>query len=100
MYCDEEEIFPDTSRDEVFARKLFGNLNRDLLGPPDDDNVIILSDSDEEEEVCEEDAADAKAVPSSAGNSPTPTVSTTDADDAPDGVPDDSNDGGDEAGKP
>jgi hypothetical protein len=91
-----------------FARKFFGGLNRELLGPPGDGNFIVLSDSDEEEEVCEEDA-----TPPSAGDSPTPTVSAADADDAPEGVPDDSNDGrtpdlaqgdssdsGDEAGLP
>jgi hypothetical protein len=36
-----------SQRDEQFARRLFGNLNRDVLGPPDDDKIIIISDSDE-----------------------------------------------------
>jgi hypothetical protein len=48
LSCDEEDLFPDTSRDEEFTRKLFGDLNCDLLGPPSDGNIIILSDSDEE----------------------------------------------------
>jgi hypothetical protein len=52
----EEDAFPDTSRDEEIAQKLFNNLNRGLLGPPNDGNINILSDSNkEEEEVCEDD---------------------------------------------
>jgi hypothetical protein len=63
---DEEEFFVDTSRDAEFTRRLFGDLNRDLLGPPRDSKVIILSDSDEEQKVCEETAADTDAVASDA----------------------------------
>jgi hypothetical protein len=47
---DEEDFFTDTAPDAEFARRLFGNLNRDLLRPPNDDKVIVLSDFDEEEE--------------------------------------------------
>jgi hypothetical protein len=82
---DEEDLIPYTLWDEEFTKRLFGELNRELLGPPGDGKVIILSDSDEEEEVCEEDAANAKAAPSSTVKSPAPTASTTDADDAPEG---------------
>jgi hypothetical protein len=46
---DEEDFIVDTSWDAEFARRLFGDLNRDVLGPPDNGKVIILSDSDEEE---------------------------------------------------
>jgi hypothetical protein len=61
----EEGLILDTSCDEKFTRKLFSDLNHDVLGPPDDGNVISLKDSDdEEEEVCKEDSIDAKAVPS------------------------------------
>jgi hypothetical protein len=67
---DEEALIPDTSRGEEFTRRLFGDLNYAVLGPPGDGKVIILSDSDEEEEVHEEDAADAEAAPSSAMKSP------------------------------
>jgi hypothetical protein len=77
---DEEGPIPDTLHDVEFARKLFGNLSRDVLKPPGDDNIIILSDFDKEEEVREEDAIDAEA-PSSAMRSPAPTASTDDADD-------------------
>jgi hypothetical protein len=86
---DEEGLIPDTSRDEELARRLFGDLNRDVLGPPSDGNIIILSDSDEEEEVREEDAADAKAVPSFAAWIPASTASVLDTDEAPTWVQDD-----------
>jgi hypothetical protein len=35
---------PDTSQDEEITRKLFGDLNHDLLGPPDDGKEIVVSD--------------------------------------------------------
>jgi hypothetical protein len=41
---DEEELIHDISHGFEFAQRLFGELNRDLLGPPSDGNVIILSD--------------------------------------------------------
>jgi hypothetical protein len=46
--------------DEEFARRLFGDINRNVLGLPNDGKVIILSDSneEEEEEVREETTAD------------------------------------------
>jgi hypothetical protein len=93
-----EESLSNISRDEEFARRLFGELNRRLLGPPSDGNVIILSNFDEEEEACEEVTVDAEAAPPSIVNSLAPTVSTNDADDAPDEVQDDSSEGGDKAG--
>jgi hypothetical protein len=68
---DEEGLIPDTSQDEEFAKRLFGDLNCDILGPLDDGKIIILSDSDdEEEELREEDAVNAKVVPSSVVRSP------------------------------
>jgi hypothetical protein len=71
LSSDEEDIFPDTSRDEDFARRLFNDLNRGLLGPLDDGCIIIIiSDFDEEEEMHEDDAIDADAVPPSAVRSP------------------------------
>jgi hypothetical protein len=44
LSLDEEDLFPDTSWDEEFVTKLFGDLNHRLLGSPSDGNVIILSD--------------------------------------------------------
>jgi hypothetical protein len=58
LFSDERDLIADVSRDEVFVRRLFGDLNRDVLGPPDDGKIIILSDSDKEEEVREEKVAD------------------------------------------
>jgi hypothetical protein len=46
---DEEDLIAATSHDFEFTQRLFGELNRAVLGPPGDDKVIILSDSDEEE---------------------------------------------------
>jgi hypothetical protein len=40
----------DTSRDEEFTRKLFDELNRDILGPPNDGKIIIIDDSDDNDE--------------------------------------------------
>jgi hypothetical protein len=57
LFSDERDLIADVSRDEVFVRRLFGDLNRDVLGPPDDSKIIILSDSDKEEEVREEKVA-------------------------------------------
>jgi hypothetical protein len=96
----EEDFFVDTSWDEQLARKLFGDLNRDILGPPGDDKIIVLSDSDDEDEAHEDATVNAKAALPSAVNSPVTPAFTSDADETPDGVQDDSSDGGDEAGSP
>jgi hypothetical protein len=77
---DEGDLIADVSRDEEFIRRLFGDLNRDVHGPPDDAKIIILSDSDEEEEVREEKATDVEAAPASAVWFPASTASADDAD--------------------
>jgi hypothetical protein len=59
----------DTSRDEELVRKLFGDLNCDILRPPGDDKIIILDDDDEAQE---EKTADIES-----------TVAPASADDAP-----------------
>jgi hypothetical protein len=100
LSSDEEEIFLDITWDEEFTQRLFVKLNHKLLGPPGYDNILLLNDSDEEEAVHEEITADAEAAPPSKVNSPAPSVSTIDADDAPNGVQDDNSDGGDKAGSP
>jgi hypothetical protein len=84
----EEDFFADTSRDEELDKKLFGDLNRDILGPPGDGKVIILSDSDDEDEAHEDAAVNAEAAPPSAVNSPVTPASASDADETPDGVQD------------
>jgi hypothetical protein len=84
LSSDEGDLIADVSRDEAFSRRVFGDLNRDVLQPPGDGQIIILSDSDEEEEVCEEKVVDTEAGPSSAVRSPASTASASaDADDAP-----------------
>jgi hypothetical protein len=108
----EGDLIVNVSWDEVFTRRLFGDLNRDILGLPDNDKIIILSDSDEEEKLREEKAADDEVVPSSAARYSASTTSV-DADDAPTGVEndnsddctpdqkaDDSNNSGDDVGLP
>jgi hypothetical protein len=62
----------DTSRDKEFARKLFGDLNRDILGPPSDGKIIIIDDFDDDDEAQEEGTADIElmAVPASAADAP------------------------------
>jgi hypothetical protein len=80
---DEESLIADVSWDEEFARRLFGDLNHDVLGLPSDGNIIILSDSDEEEEeVHEEKTTGTEDATTSAAVNP---ASTASADDAPTG---------------
>jgi hypothetical protein len=47
-------LIVDTSHDEEFARKLFGDLNRDILILPGDGKIIIIDDSDGDDEAQEE----------------------------------------------
>jgi hypothetical protein len=95
-----EDFFADTSRDEELARKLFDDLNRDILRPPGDGKIIVLSDSDDEDEAHEDTAINAEAAPPSAVNSADTSTSAPDADETPDGVQDGNTDGGDEADLP
>jgi hypothetical protein len=95
-----EDSVADTSRDEKLARKLFSDLNRDILGPSGDGKIIVLSDSDDEDETSEDAAVNAKAAPPSAANSTDSPTSAPNADETPDGVSDDNADGGDEADSP
>jgi hypothetical protein len=96
----EEDFFADTSWDEELARKIFGDLNRDILRPPGDGKIIVLSDSDDEDETHEDAAVNIEAAPPSAVNSAVTPASASDADETPDGVQDDSSDGGDEVSSP
>jgi hypothetical protein len=96
----EEDSIADTSQDEEFARKLFGDLNRDILGPPGDGKIIVLNDSNDDDETHEDAVVNAEAAPPSAANSADSPTSALDADETPDGVSDDNADSGDEAGSP
>jgi hypothetical protein len=63
----QEDLFADTSRDFEFTQRLYGKLNRNLLGLPGDGKIIILSDSDDEkEEARKEKSTGAKDVVASA----------------------------------
>jgi hypothetical protein len=85
LYSDEENFIADTSRDAEFTRKLFCDLNCDILGSPGDGKVIILDDSDEEKEALDEKMAGTELVATSVVVNPAPTTSAA-ADDAPEGV--------------
>jgi hypothetical protein len=101
----EGDLITDVSRDEEFTRRLFDDLNHDVLGPSGDGNIIILSDSDEEEEVREKKVIDAEAAPSSVVRSPASTASVDNADgtyksNTPDQATGCYSNGGDEASLP
>jgi hypothetical protein len=108
-----EGLFADIARDAEFAKRLSGDLNSDLLGPPDDNKVIGLSNSNEEKEAREETTADAEAAPSAVMKSSTPASSIADDDEDLGKIQDDNSDdlaperdvgkgsgGRDEAGSP
>jgi hypothetical protein len=87
----------DTSHDEEFTRKLFGNLNRDLLGPPSDGKIIIIDDSDDDDEAQEEGTtgAESTVVPAYAAEAPVGTR----VDNSDDQGSDQEADGGDNSGR-
>jgi hypothetical protein len=65
-------LIVETSHDEEFTRKLFGDLNCNLHGPLGDSKIIIIDDSDDDDEAQEEGMAGAEptAVPASAADAP------------------------------
>jgi hypothetical protein len=94
LSSNEEKFIADTSRDVEYARKLFGDLNRDMLGPPGDGKFIILDDSDEEKDASDEKTADTELTATFVAVNPAPTASAV-ANDASEGV---KNDNGDDQG--
>jgi hypothetical protein len=89
---DEESLIADVSRDEEFTRRLFGDLNHDVLGPSDDGKIIIISDFIEEEEKArEEKTIDTKDAATSAAVNPA-SIASADSDDAPMGEKNDNSD--------
>jgi hypothetical protein len=74
---DEEDLIIATSCDFELAQRLFGELNRAVLGPSDDGKIIILSDSNEEE-AREEKTTSNEDVTASAVVNPAPTSADTD----------------------
>jgi hypothetical protein len=81
---DEEDFIADTSYDFEFAQRLYGELNRAVLGPPGDNRIIILSDSDEEE-MREEKTTGIEDAAASAAVNPV-SIASIDTDDAPAGA--------------
>jgi hypothetical protein len=69
---DPSSFIVDASHDEELAKKLFGNLNRDILRPPGDSKIIILDDSDDDGEAQEEKTTDIESTtaPASADDAP------------------------------
>jgi hypothetical protein len=65
-------LIVDTSHAEEFVRKLFGDLNHDILGPPGDGKIIIIDDSDDDDEAQEEGTTsiDPTTVLASAADAP------------------------------
>jgi hypothetical protein len=59
---DPSSFIVDTSCDEELARKLFGDRNHDILGPPGDEKIIILDDSDDDCEAQVEKTADIESA--------------------------------------
>jgi hypothetical protein len=84
---DEEDLITATSCDFEFAQRLFGELNRAMLGPSGDSNIIILSNSDEEK-MHEEKTTGTEDATVSTAVSPASTAST----DAPTGAKNDNGD--------
>jgi hypothetical protein len=88
---DEENFIANTSCDAKFSKKLFGDLNHDILRPSGDGKVIILDDSDEEKEALDENTAHTELVATSTAVTLVSTASII-ADDAPVGQKNDNSD--------
>jgi hypothetical protein len=69
---DSSSFIADTSRDEEIVRKLFGDLNRDIIRPPGDGKIIIIDDSDDDGEAQEETTIEIESTtaPASADDAP------------------------------
>jgi hypothetical protein len=81
----EENFIVDTSCDVELTKKLFGDLNRNILGPPGESKIILLDDSDEENGAQEEKTTDIESTTASASVNPASSAPTS-ADNAPAGV--------------
>jgi hypothetical protein len=88
---DEEDLIAATSHDFEFAQRLFGELNRAVLGPPGDSKVIVLVDSDEEKEAHEEKTTGIEPATTSGAVNPASAASAS-VDDAPAGMKNDNSD--------
>jgi hypothetical protein len=88
---DEENLIVHISRDAELTKKLFADLNCDILGPPGNGKIIVLDDFDEENEAHEEKTAGIESTAASASVDPTSSAPTS-ADDAPAGAKIDNSD--------
>jgi hypothetical protein len=91
LSSDEENFIANTSCDAEFTKKLFGDLNSDILESLGDDNVIVLDDSNEEKETHEEKTVNTEPAATSAAVNPA-SIASTDTDDAPTGAKNDNSD--------
>jgi hypothetical protein len=85
---DEKNLITASSRNFEFTQRLFGELNRAVLGSSSDGKIIVLSDSDKEEVREEKTTGTKDAVASTAVNP----ASTTSIDDAHAGAKNDNSD--------
>jgi hypothetical protein len=92
----------DTSHDEEFARKLFGDLNRDILELPSDGKIIIIDDSDDGDEAQKEGTAsiDPTTIHASAVDAPAGARVTNSDDQGSEQEADGGDDSGCSAGEP
>jgi hypothetical protein len=99
---DPSSFIVDPSHDEELTRKLFGDLNYDILGPPGDGKIIILDGSDDDDEAQEEKTAGIKstAAPASTDDAPTEAKVGNSDDQGPDQKADGSDDSGRSANDP
>jgi hypothetical protein len=106
LMIDPSSFIIDTSCDVELTRKLFGDLNRDILRPPGDGKIIVLDDSDDNAEAQEEKTASIESTTALA-SADLALSAPTSADDAPTGAkisnsddqgPDQEVDGGDDGG--
>jgi hypothetical protein len=83
---DPSSFIADTSHDEEIIRKFFGDLNRDILGPPGDGKIIIINDSDDDGEAQEETTAkiESMAAPASTDDTPAEAMIDNSDDQGPD----------------
>jgi hypothetical protein len=87
----------DTSHDEEHAKKLFGELNCDILGSLGDGKIIVLDDSDDDGDAQEVETVDIESTVAPASADDAPVEARIDNSD--DQWPNQEADGGDNSGR-
>jgi hypothetical protein len=102
LMIDPSSFIVDTSRDEELVRKLFSDLNCDILGPPGDGKVIVLDDSDYDNEAQDEKTIGTQSTtaPASADDAPAEAKISNSDDQGPDQEADGGDDNGRSTGDP